>query len=163
MAQTWYLNDTLNLLSAGTTFEANFVMDDGSPCKGISFILTGANYNTMIYQSRYGSETYIAYIGNTDLGWQGSRYRKITFETAPTGELLIWLQANATIVTTDYLTTDVDLAKVADAIRAKTGSTDALVFPDGFVTAINNIPSGAYNITTTDNADGSQNLAIVDV
>lgn len=62
----------------------------------------------------------------------------------------------------EYLTNDTDLKSVADAIRAKTGKTNALVFPDGFVAAIGNIPSGAYDITATDNADGSQNLAIVD-
>lgn len=29
-------------------------------------------------------------------GWVDSKYRTITFETAPTGDLLTWLQANAT-------------------------------------------------------------------
>lgn len=37
---------------------------------------------------------------------------------------------------TEYLTTDTDLKKVADAIRAKTGSTAQLSFPEGFVSAI---------------------------
>ena len=37
---------------------------------------------------------------------------------------------------TDYLTNDVDLKKVADAIRAKGGTTDPLVFPDGFSAAV---------------------------
>lgn len=37
---------------------------------------------------------------------------------------------------TEYLTTDTDLKKVADAIREMTGTTDALSFPDGFVSAI---------------------------
>lgn len=33
---------------------------------------------------------------------------------------------------TEYLTTDTDLKKVADAIRETTGTTDLLSFPDGF-------------------------------
>ena len=37
---------------------------------------------------------------------------------------------------TEYLTTDTDLKKVADAIRETTGTTDPLSFPDGFVSAI---------------------------
>lgn len=37
---------------------------------------------------------------------------------------------------TEYLTTDTDLKKVADAIREMTGGTDPLSFPDGFVSAI---------------------------
>lgn len=39
----------------------------------------------------------------------------------------------------DYVATDVELTGVADAIRAKGGTSGGLVFPDGFVTAINNI------------------------
>lgn len=37
---------------------------------------------------------------------------------------------------TDYLTSDTDLKKVADAIRAKGGTTAPLVFPDGFSAAV---------------------------
>lgn len=36
----------------------------------------------------------------------------------------------------EYLTNDTDLKSVADAIRAKTGKTDAIAYPDGFVTEI---------------------------
>lgn len=38
----------------------------------------------------------------------------------------------------EYLTNTTDLTKVANAIRSKGGTTDQLVYPDGFVTAINN-------------------------
>lgn len=40
---------------------------------------------------------------------------------------------------TEYLTNDTDLKAVADAIRTKAGSTAALSFPDGFVSAVNGI------------------------
>ena len=42
----------------------------------------------------------------------------------------------------EYLTNTADLTKVASAIRAKGGTSDPLVYPDGFVTAIGNIQTG---------------------
>ena len=41
-----------------------------------------------------------------------------------------------------YLTNTTDLTKVAAAIREKGGTSDPLVYPDGFVTAIGNIQTG---------------------
>lgn len=40
---------------------------------------------------------------------------------------------------TYYKVSSADLKSVADAIRAKSGTTEALVYPDGFVSAIENI------------------------
>lgn len=37
---------------------------------------------------------------------------------------------------------DTSLTSVADAIRLKGGTSDALVFPDGFVAAISEIQAG---------------------
>ena len=42
----------------------------------------------------------------------------------------------------EYLTNTTDLTKVADAIRAKSGTTAVLEYPDGFATAIGNIQTG---------------------
>ena len=42
----------------------------------------------------------------------------------------------------EYLTNTTDLTAVADAIRAKGGTSDPLVYPDGFVTAIQSIETG---------------------
>ena len=75
-------------------------------------------------------------------------YRKLTFDTPPTGALLTWLQANATRQVVEYLTTDADLIKVANAIRAKSGTTAKLSFPDGFVQAIGGEEyDGDYKVT----------------
>lgn len=41
-----------------------------------------------------------------------------------------------------YLTTDTELASVADAIRTKGGTSAQLTYPTGFVSAINAIPTG---------------------
>ena len=57
----------------------------------------------------------------------------------------------------EYLTNTTDLTKVASAIREKGGTSDPLVYPDGFVTAIGNIQTGGgtaadieYNTITPD-------------
>lgn len=43
---------------------------------------------------------------------------------------------------TDYKVTDAQLTGIANAIRTKGGTESPLVFPDGFVSAIGNIPTG---------------------
>ena len=43
----------------------------------------------------------------------------------------------------ERLTTVADLTAVANAIRSKGGTTDPLVYPDGFVTAINSIQASS--------------------
>lgn len=42
----------------------------------------------------------------------------------------------------EYLVQDIELTAVADAIRAKSGTTDEMVFPDGFVSAVEDIETG---------------------
>ena len=42
----------------------------------------------------------------------------------------------------DYLTTDTELTGIADAIRTKGGTSAPLVYPSGFVSAIQAIPTG---------------------
>ena len=46
----------------------------------------------------------------------------------------------------DYLTTDTDLASVASAIRTKGGTSGILIWPDGYVDAINAIDAGSATI-----------------
>ncbi|MCI7206358.1 MAG: hypothetical protein MSA15_10265 [Clostridium sp.] len=64
----------------------------------------------------------------------------------------------------EYLTNTTDLTAVADAIRTKGGTSDPLVYPDGFVTAINNIQtssgSGGATVKVTNlKEDGYTNTA----
>lgn len=61
---------------------------------------------------------------------------------------------------------DTSLASVADAIRSKGGTSDALVFPEGFVSAISAIQTGggsgggqAFQCGTVVSADGT-NLVV---
>lgn len=49
-----------------------------------------------------------------------------------------------------YTVTEESLTAVADAIRGRAGTEDALVFPDGFVSAVEGIPDTLYqSITNT--------------
>ena len=67
-----------------------------------------------------------------------------------------WLESNATLQedasVVEYLTTNIDLKKVANAIRAKGGTTAKLSFPDGFALAISHIstvaPGSNYGLIT---------------
>lgn len=64
----------------------------------------------------------------------------------------------------EYLTNTTDLTAVANAIRAKGGTTAQLIYPDGFVTAINNIQtssgSGGATVKVTNlKEDGYTNEA----
>ena len=49
----------------------------------------------------------------------------------------------------ELLTNTTDLTKVASAIREKGGTSDSLVYPDGFVTAIGNIQTGGGSVAGT--------------
>lgn len=42
-----------------------------------------------------------------------------------------------------YLTQDSSLTSIANAIRSKSGTSEALNYPDGFISAINNIDGGS--------------------
>lgn len=138
MAETWIIKDNASgeFVTTKIAFTSN----------GQKFTSIGANYDDP------GTFMILRYDNNEVAGWDiygggagfefdNEAYRKLTFDTPPTGELLTWLQANATLQVVEYLTTETDLIKVANAIRAKSGTTAKLSFPDGFVQAINNIPT----------------------
>ena len=56
---------------------------------------------------------------------------------------------------TEYLTTDIDLKKVADGIRSRTGKTTPLAFPDGYVTEISTLTNTSdATATASDIAKG---------
>ena len=138
MAETWVINS--DATGAFATTQISFTSN------GQKFTSIGANYDDS------GTFMILRYDNNEVAGWDiygggagfefgNEAYRKLTFDTPPTGALLAWLQANATLQVVEYLTTDTDLIKVANAIRAKSGTTAKLSFPDGFVQAINSIPT----------------------
>lgn len=64
----------------------------------------------------------------------------------------------------NYIVSDTSLSSVADAIREKTGSSEQLVFPNGFVSEIENI-AGGITVTETEDTHGGtiKNIVAVDL
>lgn len=73
----------------------------------------------------------------------------------------------------DYKVSDTSLTSIANAIRTKGGTSASLSFPDGFVSAIQNIPTGGGSTLITksidengtyaassDNADGYSSVTV---
>ena len=137
MAETWVINSDATGAFATTqiSFTSNgqkFTSIGANDSSGVAMILYYDSYEVAGYDPGTGPYVY---------EFDNEAYRKLTFDTPPTGDLLTWLQANATRQVVEYLTTETDLIKVANAIRAKSGTTAKLSFPDGFVQAINSIPT----------------------
>lgn len=91
---TWVINDDYALLDSVTEVEAD-----------IKFVSNGESFDGLVCSQtgRYSSISYSTgatkkRVWDSDGGWEGvssESYRTITFEEAPTGNLLTWLQANA--------------------------------------------------------------------
>lgn len=135
MAETWVFNNTLQIIkelsssgeftSNGTTFSLMKALKGGT----LRFYSASGNYMDV-----YANNAWLTDIGD---------YKTVTFSEAQTGSFREWLEVNATLqedtTVVEYLTTNIDLKKVANAIRAKGGTTAKLSFPDGFALAISNI------------------------
>lgn len=98
---TWYFNETIDITSQPDKFWGY------SSGIAVSFVsgYYGFTYDHLIrgYDDTYGVRTLIYYRKITETrelayrnGWRGQVYRTITFDELPTGDLLTWLQANAT-------------------------------------------------------------------
>lgn len=98
---TWYFNETIDITSQPDKFWGY------SSGIAVSFVsgYYGFTYDHLIrdYDNTYGVRTLIYYRKSTETrelayrnGWRGEVYRTITFDELPTGDLLTWLQANAT-------------------------------------------------------------------
>lgn len=150
MSETWIIKD--NAAGEFATTQIAFTSN------GQKFTSIGAVYDGSAFSLQYGNNEIAIFIPGASSGYEfyNEAYRKLTFDTPPTGALLTWLQTNATLqedtTVVEYLTTNIDLKKVANAIRAKSGTTAKLSFPDGFALAISNIstvaPGSNYGLIT---------------
>ena len=84
MAETWVLNTRIDDTTA-KTFSASF------SSAGNSYSLIEVKY--VAYQTMLYYDSKVAY-GNGS--WTNGAYRTVIFDTAPSGALLAWLQANGT-------------------------------------------------------------------
>ena len=95
MSQTWVIKDTapndLPFLSATTiSFQSN--NESFSRIVASNYADTSGIHYTLKYDSTQVCATATE---NSSYTWVDNAYKTVTFETAPTGELLSWLQANA--------------------------------------------------------------------
>lgn len=63
---------------------------------------------------------------------------------------------------TDYIVTDTELISVADAIRAKGGTSADLEWPAGYIAAINAIPTGGVTIVDWATGTDAEIAAMID-
>lgn len=89
VSKTWYFNNTIDV-SIGRTFAINF-LSGGLSCQQLQ---VGDFAGYLVYYS--GGNAYLAYSSKANSWYNGTNYRTITFDEAPSGDLLTWLQANAT-------------------------------------------------------------------
>lgn len=91
---TWYFNQTLSIpvSATSTTFSTRAHYEGGSKTiTGIQIINRGDNPNMSYLGSGFASTAW-----DQRRGWRDTAYRTITFDEAPSGDLLAWLQENAT-------------------------------------------------------------------
>lgn len=88
--ETWLLNDWLNFEnSQWITLTASFT-SNGQTFSSIKYKYAPTAYAYLNYDDTW------VFDSDDGGGWRNEAYRTITFETAPTGDLLTWLQANGT-------------------------------------------------------------------
>ena len=96
--ETWLLNETLtesnqdftslNFTSNSQSFVRIVRQYDNRPTPEVNSLI--------YYKSDNTSVTALTTDDDGNVAWTNSAYRTLTFSTAPTGDLLTWLQANAT-------------------------------------------------------------------
>ena len=126
MSQTWVIKDT------APVDEASYVLNKVD----ISFTSGGEKFSSIeIYSDdvvlslRYRGDNHTTQypaamdlsMGETQFYWNAPAYKTLVFDTAPTGELLAWLQKNADAPIIDNLVTDRTQADVerVKALAAK--------------------------------------------
>jgi len=96
-SETWVLNETLSFTNV-VMFSADFTSNNQSCTKlYTTFSTTPLGDERQLGYGINGVDTlvYTTVTGET-AGWTNTAYRTITFDTAPTGSLLTWLQENGT-------------------------------------------------------------------
>lgn len=99
IAKTWFLNETLQYgeLQYGT--EENWAGDTTGFYDNVLFSSNGTTYYGFTAFDSHVPPELAANVEEVYVGaWKNESYRTITFDTAPTGDLLTWLQANGTPV-----------------------------------------------------------------
>lgn len=144
MAQTWILNETLPRKRVNTTWEFNFKSDEVA-FNSIVFEIESDIMTIMYIKDNISIPVYNS---SKTPAWSRQIYRTIVFTDIPSNIILSWLNNNATLIVNEYLTTNVDLLTVANAIRNKTGGTTEIVYPNGYVTEIKKLSNTSADTVT---------------
>lgn len=99
-SETWVLNETIDI--PAQSFTVDFV-SNGQNFKAINRVTA----STISYDD---TSVYAKYVPSDVDHWHDNAYRTVTFETAPTGDLLTWLQANGTKQATPRVSVDLATA-----------------------------------------------------
>ena len=152
MSETWVIKDTAPVDEASWPLAVDIAFTShGSHYTGIE-IGSFPTGNFLRYTISGGAVDIASFTDGSPFVWYDDADKTLVFDTAPTGDLLTWLQKNADKYDPEYLTRKSELTSVANAIRAKGGTTAQLIYPDEFVTAIQAIQTGTplQIIVTTD-------------
>ena len=85
--ETWVLNENINSFMINDGYTTSFV------CDSVSYSWFGGERTSIFVPDMLKYDDTLVYISGS---WENQKYRIVTFETAPTGDLLTWLQANGT-------------------------------------------------------------------
>lgn len=93
---TWYFNNTITITES-VEYVADFTLDTSNKSFTALRLTRGTKQNTIqgIYQPFPGYIQKLSLYSNMG-GWSKQEYRTITFEVEPVGDLLAFLEANAT-------------------------------------------------------------------
>lgn len=90
MAETWVLNESVTFPSSNVDTEINFTSN------GTTFVYFRTGSPEIYYCTSTNPFSGYVTVYKRTSGWVNEGYRTVVFDTAPTGNLLIWLQANGT-------------------------------------------------------------------
>ena len=160
---TWSLNNALTSYAGGTYAEKSYAVSitTSQPTEGLDGTKEPANtfdgisvgYSGGMEQNRvrfHADGYYLMAYGHDTKTLPDTWTSVVSVSFTITGgtdatnsDLIAWLEDNATnlapVPVVTYVTTSTELTSIANAIRTKGGTSAALVYPTGFVSAINDI------------------------
>lgn len=149
MSQTWVIKDTAPVDDASYVFTKTDISftSGGEKFVGIEMFDEGMTHVGLAYYRSDGTVKIAAtmYYGDPGLAWfaDNEKYKTLEFDTAPTGELLAWLQKNADAPIIDNLVTDRTQADV-ERVKALAGKGFAAMTSDEQAEWLAGM-KGAYN------------------
>lgn len=95
MTETWLLNNAIPIGSASDDFTGLSFVSNNNSYDRIYFERVNFEEAQMYYYAG-SNRIQVYYVLDGGVSWTDQAYRTISFNTAPTGNLLTWLQTNGT-------------------------------------------------------------------